>query len=36
MKMDGFLMCQEMLRASFSTEALINDCKCPHIEELIL
>jgi len=35
MKMDGFLICQEMLRASFSTEALINDCKCPHISDSV-
>ena len=29
-KMDSFLMCQEMFHASFSTEALINDYKCLH------
>ena len=25
MKMDGFLMCQEMFHASFSTEALLKE-----------
>ena len=34
MKMDGFLMCQEMFHASFSAEALINDYKCPHIGDI--
>lgn len=34
MKMDGFLMCQEMFHVSFSTEALLNDRKCHWIGDI--